>query len=215
MTTQRKTHMKILEKILAFGIVTALILKFTLIPGGDTLTLWTILLLACLYYPLGFLFFNQIRLRHIFKKDVYKNLTALKIVFAAVAGLGLSIVCIGILFKLLQLTGADQMLLMGLVLSIIVFVVSMFLFLKNKDVISKSVLKRISIIGGVGFFLLLTPELSIIRFQFRNHPAYIEAYANYLNDPTNDVLRKKEQVEYYRIRLSEEELKMYEKSLNK
>ena len=109
--------MRILEKGLVFGILIALILKFSLVPGGDTLTLWTILILACIYHPLGFLFFNQIRLRHILKKTAYASVTATDIILAVVTGLGLSIVCVGLLFKLLDLTGGNQMFSLWSVLS--------------------------------------------------------------------------------------------------
>ena len=207
--------MKILEKILAFGILISLILKFSLISGGDVLTLWTTLILACIYYTFGFLFFNQIRLRHIFKKASYKDVSALKIIFAIVTGLGLSIISLGSLFKLLNLSGADEMLMIGLIVTSIVLIISLTLFLKNNDTNSKFTLWRVSIIGGIGVILMLTSELSIVKFQYRNHPDYIDAYAKYLSDPRNEELQKKKEMEYYRIILTEEEFRMYEKSTNR
>ena len=207
--------MKIFEKILAIAIVISLILKFSLIPGGDILTLWTTLILACIYYPFGFLFFNEIRLRHIFKKAAYKNVTVKKIIFGVLTGLGLSIICVGTIFKFLLLTGGDQMLLLGLIITSIVLIISLTLFLKNKDTNSKFILMRSSIMGGVGVILILTTELSIVKLQYRNHPDYINSYAKYLSDPKNEELRKKREMEYYRITLTEEEFKKYEKSTNK
>ena len=204
--------MRTLEKILALGILTGLILKFSLISGGDILTLWTTLLLACLYYPLGFLFFNQIRLRHVFKKTAYKDLSALKVIFAIVTGIGLSVICVGSLFKLLSLTGADQMLTIGLVITVITLTISISLFLKSKGMTSKFTIWRTSIGGVLGLVLLLTPELSIIKLQYRNHPDYIRAYEKYLTDPKNESLTKEKEREYYRIILTEEEFKLYEKS---
>jgi hypothetical protein len=206
--------MKILERILAIGIVLALIMKFSLTPGGDIIAFWTMLVLACLYYPLGFLFLNQIRLRHIFKKVAYKNVTALRIILAIVTGIGLSTIVVGSLFKLLNYVGADAMLLSGLIVTAVVLVISFKLFLKNNDTNSKFILWRVGIIGVIGIFLILTSELSIVKFQYRNYPDYIEAYTNYLADPRSEELYKKVELERNRIRLSDEEFKKYEESVN-
>lgn len=130
-------------------------------------------------------------------------------------GLGLSIISLGSLFKLLNLSGADEMLMIGLIVTSIVLIISLTLFLKNNDTNSKFTLWRVSIIGGIGVILMLTSELSIVKFQYRNHPDYIDAYAKYLSDPRNEELQKKKEMEYYRIILTEEEFRMYEKSTNR
>jgi len=206
--------MRILEKILAIAALIALILKFSLVSGGDFIALWTMLILACLYYPLGFLFFNQIRLRDIFKKTSYKNVTAPRIIFAISTGIGLSAIVVGSLFKLLNFSGADEMLLSGLIVTTVVFVIALTLLLKNNDTNSKFILWRVGLIGGIGIFLLLTSELSIVKFQYRNHPNYVEAYTNYLADPRNEELYKKMELERNRIRLTGEEFKRFEESVN-
>jgi hypothetical protein len=206
--------MKTLERILAIGILIALILKFSLVPGGDTLTLWTMMLLACIYYPLGFLFFNHIKLRSMFKSTSYKNVTISKIVFSVVTGLGLSIIVVGSLFKLLNFPGANTMLLSGLIITAIVSVISITLLIKNNDATSEFVLWRAGIVGGIGVFLILTSGLSIVQFQYRNHPDYIKAYTNYLADPQNRQLFKKMELERYRIKLTDEEFKIYQESVN-
>lgn len=207
--------MKNLEKILAIGVLISLILKFSLVSGGDTLALLAVTILAGLYYPLGFLFLNQIRLRHVFKKDSYKNVSALKIILAVVSGLALAIVCIGSLFKLLYLTGANEMLTIGLTFTSIILIVTLILFVKNKDTNSQFILKRLVVIGSVGAILFFLSEFSLVKLQYRNHPGYIEAYAKYLEDPRNEELQRKKELEYYRIILTEEEFKMYENSMNK
>jgi len=205
--------MKILERILAIGIVVALVLKFSLIPGGDIIAFSMMLVLACLYYPLGFLFFNQIRLRDIFRKVAYQDVTALRIILAIVTGLGLSTIVVGSLYKLLNYAGADAMLLIGLIVTVVVLVISLTFFLKNKDTNSKFILWRVSVIGVIGIVLLLTSELSIVKFQYRNHPDYITAYTNYLANPGNEELYKKVEFERNRIMLTDEEFKRYEESV--
>lgn len=207
--------MKIVEKILVLGILTGLITKFSLIPGGDILILWSTLLLGCIYYPLGFLFFNQIRLRHVFKKDAYKDVSAMDVVLAIVTGIGLSVICVGSLFKLLSLTGADQMLIIGLAINVITFAISLFLVLERRRIANKRIVWRTSIAMVIALILLLTPELSIVKLQYRNHPDYISAYEKYLEDPKNEVLIQEKEREYYRIILTEEEFNLYEKSVGR
>ena len=202
--------MKTLEKVLAAVILIALVLKFTLTPGGDIMIFWTMSILACIYYPFGFLFFNQIRLRHIFKKVAYKDITTPKIVLGIIAGLGLSIIVIGSLFKLLNLSGANQMLLIGIIVTTIVLLISIVQLVQNSNATSKLILWRAGIIGGLGFFLLLTPALSIVAFQYRDHPDYIEAYSNHMANPQNEELFKKLQLERNKIRFTEEEFKKHE-----
>jgi len=206
--------MKLLERILAIGIVLGLIMKFSLIPGGDAIVLSTMLTLSCLYYPLGFLFFNQIKLRHVFNAAAYKNKAALIIIFAVVTGIGLSIIVIGSLFKFLHFTGGDQMLILGLSITVIVLTISATRWIKNRDTNSKFILWRAGIIGIIGTFLFFTPELSLVKFQYRNHPKYIEAYTNYVADPTNEALFRKMELERMKIRLTGEEFKRYEDSVD-
>jgi hypothetical protein len=197
--------MKILEKILVAAIAIALIMKFSLISGGDILALWTMVILGCLYYPLGFLFLNQIRLRHVFKKEAYQNVTTPGIILSVVLGISLSTIIIGSLFKLLSIMGADGMLRIGLIVTAILSIISLVISMTGNGTSNKFMLWRAGIIAGIGIVLLLTSELSIVKLQYRNHPQYIEAYTNYLADPRNEELYRKVELERNRIRLSEDE----------
>jgi hypothetical protein len=205
--------MKTLEKLLVAGFVIGLILNFSLIRGGAELIFITMSSLSCIYYPLGFLLLNGIRLRDIFKKSSYNSLSAANIVFAAVAGLGLSVVCIGSLFKLLTLMGADKMLTIGLAVTAAVFILSIATMRRNKSQTSKLIIWRTSIAGIVALTLLLISNLSIIQVQYRRHPAYIEAYSKYQANPTDTALIKLKELEYHRITLTPEQFRLYEKSL--
>lgn len=204
--------MRLLEKVLAVGILIALILKFNMFLRGDIFILWSILLVTILYYPFGFLFLNQIRLRDIFKKAAYKDTNMFKIVIAFLAGLGLSIICVGSLFKLLHFRGANEMLIAGLCTILAIAVVILVFIMRKDKVYSKYILIRVWMIGGIGVVLLLFAELDLVKIQYRNHPAYIKAYTEYLRHPeSEDALREKNK-EYYRIVLPEEEFKRYEES---
>lgn len=203
--------MNLLEKLLVILAVIGVILKFSFVLGGDELIFLSMSVLGCLYYLFSFLFFNRIPLRNIFKGDAYNGVSPWTIVTTAVCGLGLSIVCIGSLFKLLTLMGANQMLAIGLGITAVILIITVMRFLRKRDRTSNFILWRTGIAVIVGLTLLLTPNLSIIRLQYRNHPMYIEAYSRYLEEPTNEALIRKKDLEYHRITLTPEQFLLYEK----
>ncbi len=201
--------MKLIEKILFVGIVIALFLKFLLIAGGDMLLLYFTVPLVVIYFPFGFLFFNRIRLRHISRASSYTDLSGQKIGIAAIAGLALSLVCLGSLYRLLYLAGGNDMLKTGLVLLLISIVFSLAHIVKDHDGYYKFISWRSGIIGFIGAVLFFATEMDIISVQYRNHPDYIKAYSEYLRDPGNKELNRKKELERYRIILSKEEFELY------
>ncbi|HTJ50267.1 MAG TPA: hypothetical protein VL443_12475 [Cyclobacteriaceae bacterium] len=203
--------MKALEKIFAALALISLILKFKLTSGGDSLFMALTLLLACFYFALSVLLFNKIKFRDIIENKFPQDTPVFRIALSVVTGLAISIICTGIIFKLLSLVGGEQMLTIGAGLSIIITLISIFNYIQSKESYYSSILIRTIIFAVLGVFLRLTTNLDIIKYQYRNHPDYIQAYINLEKDPMNEGLRKKLQLERYRIFLSEEELKIYKK----
>jgi hypothetical protein len=201
--------MRLLEKILAIGVLISLILKFNLIQGGEVSLMWSTMILTIIYYPFGFLFFNQIRLRDIFKRVAYKNVTAFTIILSIITGIGLSTTCIGSLFKLFHFSGANEMLTVGLITILIVSLVAVVFFMRQNKLNSKFLLIRTGIVGGFGIVLLFLTEMDLVKIQFRNHPAYIKTYTEYLKNPNDEESLRKKELEYYRIILPEDEFKKY------
>lgn len=184
-------------------------MKLNFIPGGSIFALFALSTLACIYSILGFAIFNGIRLRQVFKKESYKGLTPLKIIGAIGVGWALSSTCMGILFKILQWSGAENILMLGLVQTLIVLIIALILFVKNKAPFYKRIFKRIAIIGGFGLILSFVSNLTLVKIEFRNHPRYIEAFKEYQDNPEDDELRKKMDIEYHRAKLTDVEFKMY------
>lgn len=149
--------MRILEKILGLLIIVSLILKLLLVPYSAILLTVILIALAIIYYPFGFAFFNEIRLREIFKKESYKGISASRIIGAIGVGIGLSILCIGILFKLNSWAYSDINLKFGLFVSFMALSVVLIKLLKVKNNFYINILKRIVIIGGLGLILLFIP----------------------------------------------------------
>lgn len=200
--------MKLAEKILAIAVLAGLLLMFSIVRGGAELFMISLLSLSGIYFAFGFILFNQIRLRDLPKKETFKDLTTIKIVFGAISGIALSIVCVGIVFKLLSLPGSNEMLLIGTVVCILISIATLVL---RKKLSAATILTRTVVFGVVGIVLLSIPLLSIIKFQYRNHPAYVEAYTRYVENPKDESLWEKQMLEYNRVWMNEEEFKEYER----
>jgi hypothetical protein len=200
--------MRIAEKVLLVALITGIVLRFSLILIGEEITMLSLLILSGIYFALGFLLFNQIRLRDVTKKGTFEKLTITSIGIAVMAGIALSIVCVGALFRFMSLPGSGEMLMIGSISLIIASILAAIF----KSVHSKLILTRTIPAAIIGIVLLFVSELSMVKFQYRNHPAYAEAYIKYHQNPKNEALRKEMQLEFYRMRLTEEEFKEYEQS---
>jgi len=201
--------MKLFEKIFTGIIVVGLIFKFTFLPGGSILIVFGLFLLAMIYYPLGFLFFNEIPLKRVFKKVSYKGISAARIIGAIGLGMGLATVLVGLLFKIQHFPGANANLFGGLFLTLIVLIIAGMKYRKSKDVFYKKAFVRIAIIGIFGLFIALLPNLAIEKFQYRNYPKYIEALENYVQDQSSQELKEKLDMEHRRVVYSEQDFKAF------
>jgi uncharacterized membrane protein len=124
-------------------------------------------------------------LRQVFRKKSYKGITALRIIGAIGAGMGLGAICVGLLFKFAQWKGANTNLYAGLIITLFVLIIALFRFFKNSSDFYKQIFMRIAIIGGLGLLLSFVSDLTIIKIQYRKHPEYIKTYEEYLKDPDN------------------------------
>jgi len=201
-----------LEKILGLIFLIAIILKLTLLPGGGILATISLMILANLYFLFGFALFNQIELKNILKGDSYTGISNLRIFGAFVTGTALSILCVGVLFKLQHWPGSKPNIIVGLISSVIILIVSIIKYYKSKEVIYSKIILRLTIIGGISLFFLTVSDYSIVKFQFRNHPNYIKAFELYQTNPKNDSLQNNLYDEYLRATMSKEDYEFYIKS---
>ena len=201
------------EKILGLTFLAGLIMKFAFIQGAGLVITVSILSIAIMYYFLGFALFNQIPLRAIFKKDSYKGKSTYRIIGAVGAGIGISMICNGILFKLQDWPFALSSLGWGLVLTSIILVIAIVKFFKTRSNYYILIFKRIAVIGILGLILYFTPAMSIVKFQFRNHPDYIKVYEQYANNPKDEMLRQKLGIEYRRAIMTQQEFENYMKEV--
>lgn len=207
--------MKLTEKIAAIVVLTALLFKFFLIPGGGVLVTFALTFLAILYYPLGFALLSGIRLRKIFKKESYFGKTPVQILIAIGAGMAFSVLCCGILFRLQNWPGAMVQLYTGLAsVGVVLLGTGVQHFVKSSPAI-KGLFIRSVILFFFGLMIALPSDLMLVKVQFRNHPAYIRAFEKYQQNPQDEKLQKNLQLEYYRATAPAEDYEMYRDMIEK
>ena len=188
-----------LERIMGIVAIVSILMKLALIHGAGIFVLLSLMLLAGIYYPFGFVFFNGIGLFDLFKKDAYKAVSKWRIVGAIAVGICLSAICMGIMFKIQYYPGANVMLVSGLEMVLIVTIVAFMKWLKQRDDYYIKMFKRIAIIGGFGLVMALTPALTIEKIKYHNYPNYIKAMEEYLKHPKDEALRQKMLLEYRKV----------------
>jgi hypothetical protein len=206
--------MRIIEIILLCFLAVALGWFYSLAPGGAFSLMIVLTLLSTLYFAFGFVFFSKNGFRSAFKGGL-KNTRPATIVFGVLTGMGLSVLLIGILFKLLLFPGANNMLTVGSIESAIMLCVNTIYFFKTRLAASKLCISRIVIFLIPSVALLVTPSLTVARLQYRNHPAYVDAYAKHLEDPMNPEKWEALNLERNRIQMTDEEFELYKKSVVK
>ena len=145
--------MKKFEKVFGMLTVISLILRFASLPGGSVLLTLSLSALACVYYFYAFTLFDQIEIKSIFNSKSREGISAMIVFESKLAGWGLAVVCIGILFKIMQFPGEAVMLSVGLIIIFAVGIIALIKYNRSKTDFYKMILIRIAIIGGFGLLL--------------------------------------------------------------
>lgn len=95
---------------------------------------------------------------------------------------------IGLMFKFQSWPGADFNLGAGLVGLLIVTIIGVIKYSKNKSKYYIRIFLRAAIFGGLGLILMLTPKTSWVELKYRNHPEYVDALMKAMADPDNKEL---------------------------
>lgn len=185
--------MRIVEIILYIIFAFALIFKINHYPGGSILAIIPLMLLSIQYFAFGFLIFNGIRFRDLFKKDTFKGVPALKIIGAVAFGLSLSPLIIGILFSIQHYPGAKIQLIVGFASTIICIAIYSVKALSGQSSFIKRNFLRMIMPLSLGFLFLTfsAGDIEVYRQGGRNkveddiirnrydHPNDIEALFAY------------------------------------
>ena len=195
--------MKVIERLaLAFSAI-GLLKKILLIrPGTNEILMIGLTFLALFYLILSFALFNNIRLNVIFKKSSYALVSRGRIVGAVGLGISLWVCVTAILFKLLNLTGATEMLVNGIALLTLVLVVALIIFVTKKyrwiDLYFKNIFIRGLATLTIVITLYLLPPFTLVKLFHRDDPMYIELYIKSIENPTD--ARAWKEFEEYRAR---------------
>ena len=166
--------MKKAEKIFGVLAVIGLVMKFTLIPGHGLILVVSLCFLSMLYFFLGFALFNDIPLKRIFKRESYQAISPARLIGTIGLGFSFSEITFGMLFKIQHYPGSATQLVGGLFFTIIILIVALIRFGKNKSDFYKNIFTRILIVGGFGLITLLTPTDWLMRVTHRDNPEYLE-----------------------------------------
>ncbi len=165
-------------------------------PFGAIITILSLSGLSCLYFYFGFALFNKISFRRIFKKESYQSISTWRIIGSIATGISISIVLLGILYRIFRWPFGNEMLIIGVNFLNVVFIIGFIKIIKGKQPFYKRLLTRVVTFGLLGYLFLSLPSYTFLALKYKNHPDYIEAVKRLDQDPENLELQKEEQIEY-------------------
>ncbi|WP_226294376.1 GldL-related protein [Aquimarina algicola] len=165
-------------------------------PFGSIILILSLLSLSSIYFFLGFWLFHHHRFGLIFNK---KSSFA-KVIGRIATGIGISIVILGIMFKLFRWPFANQNLMIGLCFCTLIMILSLIMFIAKKDIFYKTIAIRTVFYVLIGLLLLLLPSYTFIKIKYRDYPKYIEVVKKLEADPNNILLQQEEEKEYNKMK---------------
>ena len=147
--------MKKTEITISILAIVAFVLDLMSVYGGPMFIALTLAILSLLYFFFGFALLNKIRFRKLFKKEAYKGISLISIIFAFLIGNLLSTAVLGTLFGLLSWEGATPMLCAAIACMATAALLVLIEYLVTRSDLYKSALPRILIWGGLTLFLFL------------------------------------------------------------
>ncbi len=183
--------MKKVERFLVMLAFIGIIARLLLASGSSLTIVMSLMGLTFLYMYFGFALFNDIRLRDVLKKESYRGIATMRLAGAVLAGLALSMACVGILFKIQSWPGAVFNLGISMALCLTILAVC-FTKIKGKyRQYYKRITTRLTIAVMFCALLLAIPRKNYLEFMQRDNPAFIKAEEALWNDPSNKELEKK------------------------
>jgi len=198
------------EKIIGVIILSTFILKLALVPGASTFLVFFFIFLILSYTFFGFVILNQIHIKNLFKKESFRDISALRLVGTILLGCVFAIFCMGCLFKIQHWPGAMALPYIAFILAIIPLVLILLKYFKTKNIFYLNTLKRFVIISCFSLIFFTIPELTFIKIEFRNHPGYIKAFEEYQKKPFDKETHKVLEYEYNKAVLSKDDFKKFE-----
>jgi hypothetical protein len=146
---------------LSITIFLGLLIKYLHWPGGGVVIVFAFSLLAMLYFPGGFYFFSD-------KKIKNSNLA-----LSIISGMFLSITLVGILFKIQYWPGANVNLKVGCITAPILLAVIIFMKSKaaeNLNTYYKNMMTRTGVLSILGLLFFFTSTETLVHIQYGEDP---------------------------------------------
>jgi hypothetical protein len=169
------------EKITSLIFIIGLLFKFFNIPGSSLVLILSLSVMAIIYFPVGFFFFSD------------KTIKNQNLPLSIVSGFFLSIIPIGMLFKLQYWPGGQINLLIGSISASVILIVTLFLNSKAKENLKtyyKNMILRTAILIILSASLYFIPSTTLIKLQYRNEPEFAKIKTLYYANPNNEEYRK-------------------------
>lgn len=142
-------------------------------------------LLSFTYMFFSFAIFNNIKFKGIFKSESYNEVGKLRLVATVLLGLVIGPVLLGYLFFFLALKNMKNNWEVNIYTLIIISIFCFYKYNKTKSTFHLKILKRTFLFSIIGIFYLFVPKYFMIDFKYRNHPTYLKALKQSM-DNSND-----------------------------
>ena len=161
--------MKFAEKVfIVFGLI-GIGMRMLNIGGGSLFVVLSLVCLACLYLFCGFIFYNNIKLRHVFRKERYAVVSASQIIAGIFAGVVHFIMLASFIFRVQNWYGNAVLLLLALALVFVHALLLVIISFRSRIPVFRTVLVRSVVMLTLGLVLLLAPGIHFERPRLPDH----------------------------------------------
>ena len=174
------------EKILSSIFLIGLLFKILSWPYGSVLIIISASIISTLYFVVAFYLFCD------------KNIKNQKLSLSITSGIFLSIIPLGVLFKIMYWPGAQNLLLIGSILASILYAIIYYFNSKaNHDLKNyyKNMLTRTGVLTVLATFIYIVPLSALLEIQYREDPELVRIKTLYYSNPEN-LEYKKQHDEY-------------------
>jgi hypothetical protein len=161
---------------LTLSFIVGLVFKFMHIPGFSILLIISLMGLGILYFPSAIYFFSD--------KTIKKQNIALSVV----SGFFLSIIPIGILFKIFYWPGGQLYMIVGSIAAPILLVVTYYLKTKASEDLRnyyKNMITRIMVLTFFAILFCVVSTTTLVNIQYRDNPEEARVKSQYFSNPKN------------------------------
>ena len=173
---------ELISGVLSVITVTGYLMGF---PAFKMLSALLMMILFLLYFFFGFALLNNIGFRNIFSKNSYNESAGRKIAGAIGSGFILSMLVMGIMYKLFFWPGADIVIFSAVVTGITALAICVFLYSRTGSYHLRAIYRRLLIFSLAGSLLLFIPTPVLIRFYFHQDPELGELRVKMFENPAH------------------------------